>query len=102
MAGSLGICATHSNALPRLIGLTKAAVRAGSRVHIFITGDAVRFTQDSDFAGLVDIAEIGICEASYFSAGYKGLKIPGLTDKDFVTQAENSVLVDRCDRYLMI
>jgi len=43
MAGTLGICATNSSSLSHLIGLTKAAVRAGKRVNIFITGDAARF-----------------------------------------------------------
>jgi hypothetical protein len=102
MAGTLGICATNSSALSCLTGITKAAVRAGKRVKIFITGDAARFTQNSDFAKLVAISEVSICEASYFAAGYKDFGIPGMTDKDFVTQAENAALVDSCDRYLLI
>ena len=102
MTGTLGICATNSSALSCLIGITKAAVRAGKRVKIFITGDAARFTQDPDFVELVSISDMGICEVSYFAAGYKDFGIPGMTDKDFVTQAENAELVDSCDRYLLI
>jgi hypothetical protein len=102
MTGTLGICASNSNALSCLIGITKAAVRAGKRVKIFITGDAARFTQNSGFAELAAISEVSICEVSYFAAGYKNLDIPGLADKDFVTQAENAELIDSCDRYLLI
>ena len=102
MKDALGICATGRNSLLHLLGIAGAAVRAGKRVQVFITGDAARFTQDSRFSEVVAIAEVGICEVSYFAAGYQGIEIPGLVDKDFVTQARNAELVERCERYLLI
>jgi hypothetical protein len=102
MKDTLGICATGRNSLPHLLGIAEAAVRAGKRVEIFITGEAARFTQDSRFAEVIAIAEVGICEVSYIAAGYQGVEIPGLTDKDYVTQARNAELVERCERYLLI
>lgn len=102
MKGTLGICVTNSTSLPHLLGITRAAVRAGIRAEVFVTGEAARFTQDSRFAEVVAAADVGICEASYIAAGYQGMEIPGLVDKDFVTQARNAELVERCDRYLLI
>lgn len=102
MTGTLGICATKSTSLPHLLGITRAAVRAGKRVGVFITGEAARFTQDSRFAEVVAIADVAICEVSHIAAGYQGVEIPGLVDKDFVTQARNAELVERCERYLVI
>jgi hypothetical protein len=43
-----------------------------------------------------------ICEVSYIAAGFKGVEIPGLKDKDFVTQAKNAELVERSNRYLLL
>lgn len=102
MAGTLGICATRDDCLTSLLGITRAAVRAGRRVEIFVTGEAARFTRDSRFTELVALAKVGICEVSYIAAGFQGQEIPGLVDRDFVTQARNAELVDRCDRYLLI
>lgn len=97
MKGTLGICATTSTSLPHLVGITQAAVRAGKRVAVFITGQAARFTQDPRFAEVVAQADVKICEVSYFAAGYQGIEIPGLVDKDFVTQARNAELVESCE-----
>ena len=102
MKGTLGICATSSNSLPHLLGITRAAVRTGKRAEIFITEEAARFTQDSRFAEVVAMADVAICEVSYIPAGFQGVGIPGLVDKNFVTQASNAELVDRCERYLLI
>lgn len=102
MSGTLGICATGRDSLPQLLGITRAAVRAGKHVHIFITGEAAKVAQEPGFDELVATAEVGICEVSYIAAGYQGVEIPGLVDKDFVTQARNAELVERCERYLLI
>ena len=102
MSETLGICATRHDSLPHLLGITRAAVRAGKKVEIFVTGEGARFTQQPEFVELVNIANVGICEVSYIAAGYQGLEIPGLLDKDFVTQARNAELVEHCDRYLAI
>jgi len=102
MRGTLGICATRRDSLPHLLGITRAARRAGKRVEIFVTGEAALFTQDPRFAEVVALAGVGICEVSYIAAGYQGMGIPGLSDKDFVTQARNAELVEHSERYLLL
>jgi hypothetical protein len=102
MSGTLGICATRRDSLPHLLGITRAARRAGKRVEIFVTGEAVFITQDPRFAEVIAKASVGICEVSYVAAGYQGVEIPGLVDNDFVTQARNAELVERCERYLLL
>jgi hypothetical protein len=102
MAGTLGICATRADCLGALLGITRAAVGAGRRVEVFVTGEAARCTRDPRFTELVALAAVGICESSYIAAGLRGQEIQGLVDRDFVTQARNAELVGRCDRYLLI
>jgi len=50
----------------------------------------------------LEFAEVAICEVSYISYGYKGIEIPGLGDKDFMTQARNAEMVEECDRYIVL
>lgn len=102
MPGTLGICATSADSLAPLLGLTRAAARAGKHVDVFITGEAARFTQDPRFREVVALANVGICEVSYRAAGYQGQRVDGLADRDFVTQARNAELVERSDRYLLL
>ena len=102
MRGTLGICVTRPNELGHLLGITRAAVRMGKCVEIFITGEGVQITQQPGFAELVEVATVAVCEVSYIKAGYRHLKIPELLDKDFVTQWRNAEMVDRCGRYLVL
>ena len=99
---TLGICATTQDSLPHLRGMVGAAIRTGKQVEIFITGEAVRISQEPDFAELLTMARVTLCEVSYIAAGFQGVEISGLHDKDFVTQAKNAELVERSDRYLLL
>lgn len=98
----LGICVTRQSSWGHLKGITEAAFRSGKRVEIFITGEAAKMTQEPGFVDLLAMAEISICEVSYIAAGYQGLEIPGLRDRDFVTQMKNAELVEKSDRYLLL
>ena len=102
MAESIGICVSTQNNLHHVIGLAKAAKNAGKQVEIFFTGDGVELTQDPRFSELIDIAQVAVCEVSYIDRGYQGKELPGLVDKDFVTQARNAEMVEECDRYVML
>lgn len=99
---TLGICATTQDSLPHLRGIVDAAIHAGKQVEVFVTGEAVHISQDPDFAELLTVAKVTLCEVSYIAAGFQDVKIPGLHDKDFVTQAKNAELVERSDRYLLL
>jgi len=102
MAARLGICVAGRSNMHHVLGLAKAAKKADKQVEIFFTGDGVELTQDQRFSELVDVASVGVCEVSYIDRGYKGQELPGLGDKDFVTQARNAEMVEECDRYLIL
>ena len=102
MGQTIGICVSTQNNLHHVIGLAKAAKNAGKQVEIFFTGDGVILTRDSRFSELLDIAKVAVCEVSYIDRGYQGKELPGLVDKDFVTQARNAEMVEECDRYVML
>jgi len=89
--------------MTHLLGLTKAARKAGISVDIFLTGEGVHLTQHMSFPELVKMSSrLGICEVSYLANRYKNKNIAGLTDKDFVTQLRNAEIVNKCDRYLVL
>jgi len=102
MAQRLGICVTTKNSFRHVIGIAEAAKNSGRKVDIFFTGEGVHQSQQADFTKLLEFAKVAICEVSYIANGYKGIEIPGLGDKDFVTQARNAEMVDECDRYLVL
>jgi predicted peroxiredoxin len=91
MAENIGICVSTQNNLHHVIGLATAAKKAGKQVEIFFTGDGVELTQNPRFSELI-----------YIDRGYQGKELPGLVDKDFVTQARNAEMVEECDRYVML
>ena len=102
MSKTLGICVTNAHNMPHVLGLARAAKKAGIKAEIFLTGEGVHLTQDPWFPELLEHGRIGVCEVSYIDRGYQGREVPGLVDKDFVTQARNAELVENCDRYLIL
>ena len=102
MFEKLGICVATRDNMSHVLGLAKAAKRAGKNTEIFLTGEGVYLTQDPRFSELLEVARVGVCEVSYIANGYKGKAVPGLVDKDFVTQMRNSEMVEKCDRYLIL
>jgi hypothetical protein len=102
MAHELGICVATDSHLAHVIGLSTAARAAGKDVEIFFTGEGVHLTQDPRFSQLLGVARVKVCEVSYIANGYKGKELPGLKDKDFVTQARNAEMVEECQRYVVL
>ena len=102
MAQTLGICVTTKNSFRHVIGIAEAAKNAGIEAEVFFTGEGVHQSRKPEFTRLLDFAKVAICEVSYIANGYKGIEIPGLGDKDFVTQARNAEMVEECDRYLVL
>jgi len=102
MSEKLGICISTRDNMHHVLGLAKAAKAVGKQVEIFLTGDAVHLTQDAHFSELLDAGRVAVCEVSYIANGYKGKEVPGLVDKDFVTQARNAEMVEECDQYLIL
>jgi len=102
MVENLGICVATRDSMAHVLGLAKAAKRAGKHTEVFLTGEGVHLTHQPGFSELLAVARVGICEVSYIANGYKGKGIPGLVDKDFVTQMRNAEMVEKCDRYLIL
>ena len=103
MSKKLGICVTTRNNLFLLLGLAKAARRAGIHTEFFLTGEGIHMTKYPGFSDLLETAgRLGICEVSFISSGYKKEELAGVADKDFVTQIRNADMVEKCDRYLVL
>lgn len=99
---SLGICVTTRSSSDLLLGLADAATRAGIATEVFLTGDGVELVRDGRFRELVAMARVSVCDASLRAAGLDAGDVPGLADKDFVTQWRNAEMVERCDRYVVV
>jgi phosphate starvation-inducible protein PhoH len=102
VTGKLGICVTTTQGATHLFGLVEAARKARIQIEIFLTGEGVRVTQDPHFSELLTNGRVGVCEVSYIAEGLQDVEIPGLKDKDFVTQARNAEMVEECDRYVVL
>ena len=102
MSEKLGVAVTTRDHMSHVLGLAKAAKRAGKPTQIFFTGEGVCLTQDPRFPELLEVARVGVCEASYIANGYKEKQVPGLLDKDLVTQGRNAEMVEASDRYLIL
>ena len=109
---TLGICVATKGRMEDVIGLARAARKAGKEVEIFFTGEGVLLTQDPRFPELLDVARAGsskahgqvtCCEVSYMAQGLTaGKATSGLPDKDFVTQGQNAEMVEECERYVVL
>ena len=99
---SLGICVTTRGSNGHVLGLARAAVRAGISTEVFLTGEGVHMVRDRRFHELVSFARVSVCDLSFRSAGFEHGDADGLSDKDFVTQWRNAEMVERCDRYLVL
>ena len=104
MAESLGILVSSDNHLDYVVKLTEAAHKKGKAVQLFFTGSAVKLGFEPDFAKLVGLARISICDISFRANGFHGreAEVPGVGFKDFATQARNAEMSAECDRYLVL
>lgn len=102
MAEKFGICVASQGNFVHLLGLAKAAKATGRHVDVFLTGGGIYLTQQPDFPELLEVSRVGVCEVSYIANGFRGKPVPGLVDKDFVTQARNAEMVEECDRYIIL
>ncbi len=104
MTETLGICVATRNSIDHVVGLAKAARAAGKGVRVFFTGEGVHLTHHPRFAELLElgVGNVTVCEVSYIANGYKGKPLPGLRDKDFVTQGKNAEMVEECGRYVVL
>jgi peroxiredoxin family protein len=102
----LGIFVTSPQNMRHVVGVTKAAVRAGMKTMVFFTFKAVHLAKTPEFvkvANLCDVKDLAICAASYQCEGYDVKDVPkGLTDRQMATQAYHGVLLEECGKYLVL
>jgi hypothetical protein len=102
-----GIFVTSPQHMRHILGLTKAAVRAGKKVMIFFTFKSIHLTKNPDFYTLTQlcaIEDVAICADSYICEGFDNVNdVPrGLTDKQMRTQAFHGAILDECAKYIVM
>lgn len=102
---TLGILVPTNKHIDHLIGVARAAKKAGKALYIFFTHDGVLMTQDPKFRELADIAagELALCNHSWEELEFSDQPIPpGMTDDDLGSQSRHVALIEQCDRYIVI
>jgi hypothetical protein len=102
-----GIFVTTPQHMRHILGLTKAAVRAGKKVMIFFTFKSIHLTKNPDFYTLTQLCaveDVAICADSYICEGFDNVNdVPrGLTDKQMRTQAFHGAILDECAKYIVM
>jgi len=102
-----GIFVTSPQHMRHILGLTRAAVRAGKKVMIFFTFKSIHLTKNPDFytlTQLCDVEDVAICADSYICEGFDNVNdVPrGLTDKQMRTQAFHGAILDECAKYIVM
>lgn len=101
----LGIFVPTNKHIDHLIGITRAAKKAGKAVAIFFTHNGILMTQDSRYQELAEIGpeEIALCNVRWEELGLKDKPVPaGMGHEDFATQFRHCAMIQACDRYLVI
>ncbi|MBL7211487.1 MAG: hypothetical protein ISS61_03790 [Desulfobacteraceae bacterium] len=101
----LGIFVATNKHLDHVIGVVKAAKKAGKELVIFLTHDGVLMSQDPKYQELADLGpeEMTLCNVRWEELGLKGKPIPaGMGEKGLATQSRHVSLIGKCDRYLVL
>lgn len=103
----LGIFVPTNKYIDHVIGVAKAAKKAGKSITIFFTHDGVLMTQDPKYQELADIInrddgdEISACNVRWEEHGLKGQPVPAaMGEKDLATQSRHCAMLGSCDRYM--
>lgn len=107
--GKLGILVPTDKHLDHLIGVAKAAKKAGKVLIIFFTHDGVLLTQEPKYQELAQIIsredgdKISLCNVRWEEHGLKGKPTPAAMEPgDLATQSRHCSMLEECDRYLVI
>lgn len=101
MGDKLGILVTSDKHIDHLIGITKAAYKAGKDVSIFLTNRGVFLSKDERLSELDGICHVSLCNLCFdFFKLTKPVHV--VKDKDFGTQARNAQMISECDRFIVI
>lgn len=101
----LGIFVLTNKHIDHVIGVARAAKKAGKALCIFFTHEGVLMTQDPKYQELADIGpeEISLCNVRWEELGLKGKPVPAaMGPKDLASQSRHCAMVETCDRYLVL
>ena len=101
MAETLGILVSTRESLKHLLGLVAVAERKGVSVIVFLTAEGVWLSQEPRFGELAGRAEISLCDVGFKGFGLKG-EVPGLSEKNFATQAKHAEMLADCTYYVVL
>jgi len=101
MAQKLGILVSSDEHLDHLIGISRAASQAGKEVEVFLTNRGVLLTKEDKFKEMEGLAHVSLCNVN-FEAFKLDKPVPVVGDKDFATQARHGMLIEDCDRYIVL
>jgi hypothetical protein len=106
---TLGIFVPTNHHIDHLIGVAKAAKKAGKALCIFLTHNGCLITQDPKYQLLADIVDsdenddISLCNVRWEELGLKDAPIPaGMSAEDLASQSRHCAMVGTCDRYMVI
>ena len=106
---SLGIFVPTDNYIDHLIGVARAAKKAGKALCIFLTHDGVRISQNPKYQELAEIVgsdednEISLCNVSWEVLGLTARSLPpGMSAPDLASQSRHCAMIDKCDRYMVL
>ncbi|WP_028585771.1 hypothetical protein [Desulfogranum mediterraneum] len=102
-----GIFVTSNQNMRHILGITRAAVRAGKEVMVFLTFKSVHLTKSPEFyelSQLCKVENLAICADSYICEGFDNIEdVPrGLTDKQMRTQAFHGAILEQCEKYIVM
>ncbi len=103
----LGIFVTTPQYMDHLMGIVKAAQKAGKSVKVFLTFKSIHLTKHAAFKELVKMIpedDLAICADSYVCEGYDvDTDIPaGMTAKQMRTQAFHGSIIEECGKYIVL
>lgn len=101
----LGIFVPTNKHINHVIGVARAAKKAGKTLCIFFTHDGVMSTQYGKYQELVKIGpeEICLCNVRWEELGLKGKPVPGgMGPDDLGTQSRHVAMIGKCDRYVVL
>lgn len=103
----LGIFVTSPQNMRHVLGIAKAAVRAGKTMMVFFTYKSIHLTKTPDFvtlASMCDVENLAICADSYTCEGYDTANDipPGLTQSQMRTQSYHGAVLDECGKYIVL
>jgi hypothetical protein len=100
MARKLGIFVSSDQHFDKLKKLCEAAKKRGVEVTVFFSHMGTLLTQDPRFGELQGLGSLSLCNVGFESHGLKP-PVPGISDKDYATQARHGQMIEECDRYVV-